>query len=128
MLLFIEALSPLPNSSILEVIYSNFRFIATTTLDSFDKVAICLFNESCNCDKVDACLSDESYNCLIISSSLHCPCTLVPSAMIGAKTMLWYQFLWPKENMQNWQKKIKILVDNIFLCFSITLFLFYINY
>ena len=89
-LLLIEALSPLPNSSTLKVMCSDFRFIATT-----------IFNSS---DKATACLSDKSFNYLIVSSSLRCSCTLVPSSLhcsctlipfvkIDAKTMLWYQIL-----------------------------------
>ena len=67
------------------VICSNFRFIAIIEVD---KIASCLFNEFCNYDKVATYLFDESNNCLTISSNLLCPCALVPSAMIGAKTML----------------------------------------
>ena len=67
------------------VLCSNFRFIAIIEVD---KIASCLFNEFCNYDKVATCLFDESNNCLTVSSNLLCPCTLVPSTMIGAKTML----------------------------------------
>ena len=73
-LLLIEALSPLLDSSILEVMCLNYKFMVVTIFDSSDKVATCLSYES---------------NYLIGSSSLHCSCTLVLSAInIGAKTVL----------------------------------------
>ena len=73
-LLLIEALSPLLDSSILEVMCLNYRFMVATIFDNSDKVATCLFYES---------------NYLIVSSSLRCSCTLVLSAInIGAKTVL----------------------------------------
>ena len=123
--MLIKALSPFPNFFFLEVTCLNFSFIVATILDSSNKVVVCLFDESYKYDKLAACLSNESCNCLTISSSFRCPCDIVLSAIIGAKTVIPILMI-QEENakLRELKEQFSLVKNNSSLFFPVTFPLF----